>query len=1014
MRFVYIFIALLVVMPVYAANVDPKVMEAWEKGEDVPVVIMKDGEIQEYNMFRQMGALSKDIGIMDMYSILSDPSVTAVQLDKPVKAFLAESASLINATGVWPIDFNGTTVTGKGQTVCVIDTGIDYIHPAIAGSFLGGYNYCVNENCSEESSDPMDNHGHGTHVAGIVVSNDSTYRGVAPDAGVVAIKALNSQGNGWDSDVLAAIGWCIANATEYNITVISMSLGGGHYSDYCDGNEPVYSQLINTAVQNNISVVIASGNDAYIGGISAPACIENATSVGAVYDDDIGTASFTVCTDVTTHADKISCFTDRNHQLDLLAPGSEITSTVPGGFANGDGTSMATPFVSGASILLRQYKELDNGTILKPLEMTAIFNKTGKLINDEIFTFTNFSRIDILAAISYVTSADAISPIVQITSPENRTYNTKNITLGYTATDNVGIDSCLFTINDTQVVCENASLTVYEGTNNITLFVNDTKGNNASDEVFFSIDTVFPVINITEPQNATYMTNMIDINYTVEESNIDRCWYDFNGTVFLNNGTGEACENTSAITPHGYWNLTIYVNDTAGNLNWSTVFFTGDILYATIWSPIGPYNMSTLFLNYSVYNMSELNQTWYVLDNESAVINGSIWFNATEGEHNLTVSVTDVLGRYAEDVVMFIVDTIFPELILFSPENITYSTNFIEIDFNVSEQIDCYAEWIGGNTTLCHNMTINNSGTNYLKLWVYDQAGNMNFSEVNFTVDIMPPELFVYSPLNISYNNTIIDLDFNASAYDSCWVEYNHTIMNCTNVTFVNLTEGLYNMSISVNDSLGNVNTSRIFFSIDLTAPSVAFLPPTPHNQTVSVNTVTIAVATNGSAVLEWNNDEIRMNDSSIAMNPLSNGQYNFRVRVNDSAGNVNYTEHRWVVVNLPAPAQASSGGGGGGTTITRVEEVIEEEPIIAEEPVVEEVVEEEPIIEDVVEEVPETIVNDTAEGEADGGFTIPIAGLATAISDNSTVIAAAAVAVGIFLFFRHRKAPPKKRKRRR
>jgi len=103
-----------------------------------------------------------------------------------------------------------------------------------------------------------------------------------------------------------------------------MSLGSTSlYSRYCDSEKASYASSINNAIGKNISVVVATGNDGNYTAIASPACIENSTAVGAVYDANVGSKSWSSgCTDSTTLADKITCFTDRNNLTDLLAPGA--------------------------------------------------------------------------------------------------------------------------------------------------------------------------------------------------------------------------------------------------------------------------------------------------------------------------------------------------------------------------------------------------------------------------------------------------------------------------------------------------------------------------------------------------------------------------------------------------------------------------------------------------------------------------------------------------------------------
>jgi len=198
---------------------------------------------------------------------------------------LTESTLIIEADKVQSMGFQG-----EGQTVCVIDSGINYTHPALGGctsaQFLGGtcskviagYDFYNND------KDPMDDAGHGTHIAGIVASEDSIYKGVAPKAKLVALKVCNALGENCTKDLEeAAFNWCIGNASKYNISVITMSLGGTTKNkDFCNSDQ--LANEINTAVGQGIAVIISSGNEEFVDGIGASACVQNATSVGATYD----------------------------------------------------------------------------------------------------------------------------------------------------------------------------------------------------------------------------------------------------------------------------------------------------------------------------------------------------------------------------------------------------------------------------------------------------------------------------------------------------------------------------------------------------------------------------------------------------------------------------------------------------------------------------------------------------------------------------------------------------------
>ena len=346
--------------------------------------------------------------------LLNNPNIKSIYLEKYVPVLLSESAPLINVTYVW----NNLNYTGDGQTICIVDTGIDYTHPDLGNctqsQFLagncnkvpGGYDYVL-----INDEDPMDTQGHGTHVAGIVASQNETYKGIAPDAKIVAVRSCMTiplieltvclSGN-----IKKGLQWCYNNRTTFDISVVSMSVGGGKYGP---GNctEDWADSEINDLYNVGIPTIIASGNNGYTDGIAYPACSPNAISVGS-----------------TKKSDTISSFTNRASNLDLLAPGGTLPNThscptnnyicstqLGGGFIGYTGTSMATPHVAGAAALM-----LEKNSTLTPDQIKQILQATGKSIWDPD-TQTIYPRIDVAAAIGNGSSGEGGSvPFCNATS----------------------------------------------------------------------------------------------------------------------------------------------------------------------------------------------------------------------------------------------------------------------------------------------------------------------------------------------------------------------------------------------------------------------------------------------------------------------------------------------------------------------------------------------------------------------------------------------------------------------
>jgi len=225
------------------------------------------------------------------------------------------------------------TGDGAGVRVAVIDTGIWHspssgkIHPDLAAVYKGGYDFVNND------SSPWDDHGHGTHIAGIIAAanNKVGVVGVAPRVSLYALKTLDQFGGGWDSDFIAAIDWSI----KHGIRVVNYSAGG---------------MIASTALENacararaaGITIVAAAGNDE--GPVLYPAAYDTVIAVGAVDQSAQRVISA-----------NWGWGSNSGPELDLVAPGNEILSAYrnpPNDYATRSGTSMAAPHVAGAAALL--------------------------------------------------------------------------------------------------------------------------------------------------------------------------------------------------------------------------------------------------------------------------------------------------------------------------------------------------------------------------------------------------------------------------------------------------------------------------------------------------------------------------------------------------------------------------------------------------------------------------------------------------------------------------------------
>ncbi len=271
------------------------------------------------------------------------PYVKKVHFNKKVKAILTESVPLIQADKVW----TDLGTEGEDIKVGIIDTGIDYTHPALGGhsgstfptaKVIGGYDFVNNDD------DPIDDHFHGTHCAAIVAADNEVIKGVAPKALLYAYKSLGSGGSGSTDDVIAAVERCIDpnEDGDYSdkLDVVSMSLGNAN------GNpDDALCIAVDNAVEMGIVFSIAAGNNGQYNTIGSPGTARKAITVGSTIKSD----------QISGFSSKGPNALDCSIKPEVVAPGSDIYSAVLNGkYEAHSGTSMATPHVAGICALLKK------------------------------------------------------------------------------------------------------------------------------------------------------------------------------------------------------------------------------------------------------------------------------------------------------------------------------------------------------------------------------------------------------------------------------------------------------------------------------------------------------------------------------------------------------------------------------------------------------------------------------------------------------------------------------------
>jgi len=335
------------------------------KADILKILNMDDTEIFSNEFIDIFNGISiKNVSNEIILKIKELPNVKDVIPNTKITVQLDESVPLINAVETWKYKDNiNRNLTGNGVTIAFLDTGVNYSHPDLRANYIseGSFDFVNND------SDPMDDNGHGTHVAGIACGTGKTsnnrYVGVAPEAKFYSMKILDESGNGDLETFIAGMQRALDPNNDGNTSdhadIISLSIGTEQPGDPSDK----FCEIVDELVEEGIVIVIAAGNNGpKTQSITSPGCAINGITVGSV-----------------NKYDEISYSSSRGpvqldgkfiNKPDLLAPGVKIFSCdYNGGYRYDQGTSMATPHVAGAAALIIQanpdYSPKEVKTILK-------------------------------------------------------------------------------------------------------------------------------------------------------------------------------------------------------------------------------------------------------------------------------------------------------------------------------------------------------------------------------------------------------------------------------------------------------------------------------------------------------------------------------------------------------------------------------------------------------------------------------------------------------------------------
>lgn len=359
----------------------------------------------------------RDIPESQLAALERMPGVVKVEIDKYHEQVvrLHDSTPLIRGLQS-QVTGAGYSADGAGVRVAIVDTGIDSDHLM----YTDRIDTAAGHDFYNDDSNPEDDNGHGSHVAGIAVgglglswdpcgTGSIPIQGVAPAATLIGVKILNSGGGGFDSDIIAGINYAADQSPSGGrADVMNLSIGQLNFSGTCDSDS--WAVAANNAAAAGVIVIAASGNENNSNSMGTPACGSNVFSVGGTWKADYPTCednttvwSWGICVDNAPVTDEVGCFSNESDLLDVSAPGLNIwsASNSAGGssITGKSGTSMACPHVVGlAALILGEDPGLTRTEVLQIIIDGAV--DLGPAGHDRGY---GWGRIDVLNSLALVT-----------------------------------------------------------------------------------------------------------------------------------------------------------------------------------------------------------------------------------------------------------------------------------------------------------------------------------------------------------------------------------------------------------------------------------------------------------------------------------------------------------------------------------------------------------------------------------------------------------------------------------
>ncbi len=433
--------------------------------------------------------------------------------------------------------------------------------------------------------------------------------------------------------------------------------------------------------------------------------------------------------------------------------------------------------------------------------------------------------------------------------------------------------------------------------------------------LYVPIDTSGPAITVNSPANgAIFGSSSVGLNVYVADPDLSTIWY------VLDGGVATLFSNTSIIIADGTHSITFYANNTLGYVSSVTRTFTVDTVVPSvaITSPSDDATLSSGTVNVA-FTATDLNKddTWYTVDSGTPTIvtGNSFSISLADGTHSIAVYCNDTFGWITSDSVTFTIDATYPVIIVNGPANgAIFGSSSVGLNVYVADP-NLSTIWYvldGGVATLFSNTSIMIAdGTHSIAYYANDTFGNTNSATRTFTVDTTAPVVAITSPSNnANISSGTVDVAFTAIdlTKDATWytVDGGASTIVAGSSFSISLADGAHSIVVYCNDSLGQVDSDSVAFTIDATDPTIdidGFAGLSLQQGDVQYLNWTLSDAHPATYALRLNGQVVRSGtyvtgtEVSVLIDSSTVGQLNYTMIAQDTFGNVNNSQRLISVV---------------------------------------------------------------------------------------------------------------------